>query len=295
MFHRAVKVVMAGLVLMAMVSNARAVERVEHKDIEYGNVDGHSLKLDLYLPKDAKGEPLVVWIHGGGWRQGSKSGVPILYLVDHGYAVASVEYRFSQVAIFPAQIHDCKAAIRFLRAGADKYGYDAKRIGVAGGSAGGHLVAMLGTTADVKEVEGDVGGNLDQSSRVQAVVDLYGPTDFINFLQETGDPTKARASVSLNQLFGGPPDEHADLAKLASPLLFVSPDDAPTLILHGEKDPIVPLKQSTDFDAALRKAGVPCELVVVPGAGHGGKEFGAPELQRKILEFFDKYVKSDGK
>src|SRR5262245_52847203 len=156
-------------------------EVVRHNDVVYAEADGQKLLLNLYLPKDAVAKnaerpPLVVFIHGGSWRAGSYKSCSVEFLAEEGFAVASIEYRFTSVAIFPAQIHDCKAAIRWLRAGAEKYGYDATRIGVAGSSAGGHLAALLGTSGGVEDLEGSVGlkdgvgGNADQSSRVAAVV-----------------------------------------------------------------------------------------------------------------------------
>ena len=159
-----------------------------HRDLEYV-AGGHARnKLDLYLPAKADHPlPVIVWIHGGGWLAGSKEGCPAVPFVGKGYAVASINYRFSQHALFPAQIEDCKAAIRWLRANAKKYDLDASHVGVWGASAGGHLVALLGTTGGVKELEGN-GGNLDQSSRVQCVVDWFGPTDFSQDGRLAGQP-----------------------------------------------------------------------------------------------------------
>ena len=149
------------------------------RDLEYANVDGESLQLDLYLPEKSETKPpLLVWIHGGGWTKGSKSGINPIFirLTAEGYAAASIDYRLDGLTSHPKQIHDCKGAIRWLRANADKYGYDVTRIGVGGGSAGGHLVLLLGLSSGIEELEGDVGGNLDQSSQVHAVVDLFGPS-----------------------------------------------------------------------------------------------------------------------
>ncbi|MFP6765685.1 MAG: alpha/beta hydrolase, partial [Planctomycetaceae bacterium] len=156
----------------------RGGESITHSDIEFANVDGHSLKLDLYLP-DNQNAPLAVFIHGGSWKQGSKDRCYVSWLTDHGFAVASISYRLSGKAIFPAQIHDCKAAVRWLRANASKYGYSTNRIAVTGRSAGGHLAVLLGTTGGVRELEGNVGGNLDYSSGVDAIVDYFGAMDFI--------------------------------------------------------------------------------------------------------------------
>lgn len=188
------------------VADAGAASPIVKKDLEFANVDGHSLKLDLYLPAEVKDAPLVVWIHGGGWSGGSKNGCPISWLTDDGYAVASISYRLTDKAIFPAQIHDCKAAIRWLRANAEKFGYSTAKVGVSGSSAGGHLAALVGTSGDVKELEGTVGGNLDQSSRVDAVVDFYGATDFV--LRSKTQPHRANKEGSVvYRLLGGGADQ----------------------------------------------------------------------------------------
>jgi acetyl esterase/lipase len=256
-------------------------------DLEYVK-DGHERqKLDLYLPEKAEGPlPLIVWIHGGGWQGGSKNGCPVLFLTTKGYAVASINYRLSQHAQFPAQIEDCKTAIRWLRANAKKYNLDSDHVGVAGGSAGGHLVALLGTTGGVKELEGK-GGHSDQSSRVQAVVDLFGPADLTKM---GGKPDSAVA-----KLLGGPVQENKEKAAKASPVTYVSKESAPFLILHGDKDPTVPYSQSEMLEEALKKAGVEVTLVNVKGAGHGGKEFQTEENRKRIADFFEKHLKKGGK
>lgn len=254
-----------------------------HKDLEYVK-DGHERnKLDLYLPEKAEGPlPLIVWVHGGAWQGGGKENPPMLPMLTHGYAVASINYRFSQHAVFPAQIEDCKAAIRWLRANAKMYNLDPDRIGVAGASAGGHLVALLGTTAGVKELEGK-GGNLEQSSRVQAVVDLFGPTDLLQMGHNgPGSPE--------TKLIGGPPSENKEKAAKANPITYVSKESAPFLILHGDKDTTVPYSQSEFLVDALKKAGVEVTLKKVEGAGHAGPAFSSPENRKLILEFFDKHL-----
>ncbi len=268
------------------------------EDLEYGRGGGTPLLLDLYLPeKREKGDdgkdkklPIVVWVHGGAWSAGSKRGSNGMFLLQHGYAVASVEYRFSQVARFPAQINDCKAAIRWLRANADKYGLDGAHIGAWGSSAGGHLVALLGTSGDVKALEGD-GGNPGQSSRVQAVCDWFGPTDFLK-MDEQAIPQATMKHGTPNSpeshLIGGTLKDHPDLVAAASPLTYVTKDDPPFLIMHGDKDPLVPLAQSEMLRDALKKAGVEVTLHVVEGAGHG---FGSPELSHQVLAFFDQHLK----
>lgn len=290
------RMMLAMVALCAVFSGVACAQRVPenveaHRDVEYATVGDVSLKLDLYLPKDVKSPPLAVWIHGGGWRGGDKGRCPLMFLLADGYAVASINYRLTNIACFPAQIHDCKGAIRWLRAHAKDYGYNADRLGIGGGSAGGHLVALLGASHDDNTLEGDIGGNADQSSAVQAVVDLYGPTNLISILRQSNNPIHRQKAGPLELLLGGPVDEKAEVAKVASPETYITADDPPHLILHGDKDPLVPAQQSIDYDAALRRAGVESTLIILPGAGHGGRGFFDPERQQTIRAFFDKHIR----
>jgi acetyl esterase/lipase len=252
--------------------------------------DGHiRQKLDLYLPgqnEDTAPQPLVVWVHGGAWLAGSKENCPSARFLRQGYAAASINYRLSQHAIFPAQIEDCKAAIRFLRANADKYNIDPNRIGVWGASAGGHLVALLGTAGDVKEF--DKGPNLHVSSRVQAVCDFFGPTDLTKMsdFESTMDHDASDSPESL--LVGGPVQENKEAYRRANPITYVSKDDPPFLICHGDKDMLVPHNQSVLLNAALKKAGVSVKFHTVKDGGHGFRD---PEVDRMVQEFFDKHLK----
>lgn len=252
--------------------------------------DGHERqKLDLYLPKEGTNWPLIVWVHGGAWRAGSKTRCPAVRFIADGYAVASINYRLSQHAIFPAQIEDCKAAIRWLRAHAKEYGYDPNRIGVWGASAGGHLVALLGTTGDTNKFE--VGAYLEQSSAVQAVVDFFGPTDLGRLQEQAGlrsqlDHDAADSPESL--LLGGPLQQNLDKAAVANPITYVSADDPPFLIMHGDQDFTVPIGQSELLNEALQKAGVSSKFEVVPDAGHG---FGGPEIDRALRNFWEEQLK----
>jgi acetyl esterase/lipase len=241
-----------------------------HRDLPYVT-GGHPRQvLDLYLPGGEKPVPLIVWVHGGAFRAGSKeAGVPLDYL-DAGYAIASVNYRLSQHARFPAQIDDCKAAVRWLRAHAAQYSLDPARFGSWGPSAGGHLVAMLGTTGHVDPFE--VGEHLDVSSRVQAVVDYFGPTDFLQMdahRMPEGMVHDAPDSPE-SQLVGGPIQEHPARVAAANPITYVSAKAPPFLIVHGELDPLVPHHQSELLVAALERAGVPVTFYTAKGAGHGG-------------------------
>ncbi|MGL4465661.1 MAG: alpha/beta hydrolase fold domain-containing protein, partial [Planctomycetia bacterium] len=182
------------------------------RDVAYGPHERN--RLDVFTPEKAVDPlPLVVWVHGGGWVGGDKSKNPAMIFLKHGYAVASINYRFSNHAAYPAQIHDCKAAIRHLRANAEKYNVDPKRFGVYGASAGGHLVALLGTTAGVKELEGDV-GSAKAASDVQAVCDVFGPADILRFTEHTGNDEAHAATSLLSRLVGGPVMEKKDVAKL---------------------------------------------------------------------------------
>jgi acetyl esterase/lipase len=253
--------------------------------------NGHERqRLDLFIPAGATNPlPLIIWIHGGAWQGGSKENCPALRYLERGYAVASINYRLSQHAIFPAQIEDCKAAVRWLRVHAKEHSLDPNRFAAWGSSAGGHLVALLGTSGDAKEF--DVGENLHVSSRVQAVVDFFGPTDFTQmskysppnapFDHDAADSPEAR-------LIGGAVQENKGKAARANPITYVSKDDPPFLIMHGDKDNLVPYQQSELLRDALVKAGVEVKLRIVEGAGHG---FGGRDIDQQVGDFFEKQLK----
>jgi acetyl esterase/lipase len=264
-----------------------------HRDLAYVENGYERHKLDLYLPEKPTGPlPVIIWVHGGGWQNGSKDGCPPLragYL-ENGYAIASLNYRLSGHAIFPAQIEDCKTAIRWLRANAGKYGLDPKRFGVWGSSAGGHLVALLGTSGEVKEFE--TGANVDQSSRVQAVCDFYGPTDFTVFATTRGYESHAADSSPEAKLLGGAILQNKERAARVNPITYVSTDDPPFLIVHGDKDPTVPLNQSQLLFEALTKSGVGAHLHTLHGATHGGPAFSEPPVDEMVRAFFDRVLKS---
>lgn len=259
------------------------------RDLEYAVVDGISLKLDLYLPDASPADlvPLVVWIHGGAWLSGDKNRTSAPEVLGPEYAVASIDYRLSQQAPFPAQIHDCKAAIRWLRAHAVEYGIDPDRIGAWGSSAGGHLAALLGTSGGVEELEGTVGDCLGVSSRVQAVCDFFGPIDLLTLVDPTGEIDLGTAQSPVGRLLGGPRAERIELAKLASPTAHVDATDPPFLIVHGDADEIVPWAQSVTFHQILADAGVDASLYVVGLAGHGGF---APSVYALVRAFFDRVL-----
>ena len=246
-------------------------------------------KLDLYLPHSGESFPLIIWVHGGAFRMGSKDDhVPMDYL-DAGFAVASLNYRLSQHAIFPAQLEDVKAALRWLRANAQKYRLDPERFGAWGESAGGHLVAMLGTTGTIDTF--DVGENLRFSSRVQAVADHFGPTDFLQMdaqrqpdgmLHDTPDSPES-------QLVGGPIQENKASVARANPITYITQEIPPFLIVHGDHDPLVPYQQSVLLNNALVAAGAPVRFYTVIGAGHG--QFQDPKVAEITRMFFEKHLK----
>jgi len=263
---------------------------VVHRDLAYVT-NGHARqKLDLYLPKQGTNLPLIINIHGGAFRGGSKEmGVPSDYLAL-GYAVASINYRLSQHAIFPAQIEDCKAAVRWLRAHAAEYHLDPNHFAAWGSSAGGHLAAMLGTTGDVKAFE--VGENLGVSSRVQAVVDYFGPTDFLQMDAHRMPKGQVHAPADSPEslLIGGPIEENKAKTARANPITYVTKSAPPFLICHGDHDPLVAHHQSELLEAALKSAGVPVIFYTVKGAGHGG--FHDPQVPELTREFLAKLLKA---
>ncbi|MDB4679826.1 alpha/beta hydrolase [Planctomycetaceae bacterium] len=256
------------------------------RDIEYSKPDGKPQLLDLYLPKKGDGPfPVVTWVHGGGWKNGSRKNCPASWLVEHGFAVASIDYRLIP-AQWPAQIDDCRAAVRWLRFNADNHNLDPNHIAVWGGSAGGHLVAMMGTLPP-PDFE-------TTSSRVQAVCDWFGPTDLLTMPPNVISKKRTAEQVAQSngaKLLGAPVWTIPEKAMQASAFHQVSKGDPPFLIMHGEKDPGVPLIQSEMLHDALQMNGVESTLHIVKGAGHGGKEFRSPEVQKMILEFFEKHLR----
>ncbi len=258
-----------------------------HLNKEYATVGDLSLKLDIYAPKASSNtaRPCIVWIHGGGWQKGDKSsGLARLgKLVATGdYVGVSVGYRLTDKASWPAQIHDCKAAIRYLRANAKELGIDPDRVGVWGGSAGGHLVSMLGTSGDIAELEGSLGVT-GVSSRVTCVVDYCGPSDFLRLSPDL--PKLNNPDETVYKLLGGPIKEKMELAKQASPATHVSKDDPPFLIVHGTLDPLVPIDQAASFHQRQLEAGMNSTYIKMEGAGHG---LGGEEIESRVKSFFDR-------
>jgi acetyl esterase/lipase len=263
-------------------------------DLVYATVDDHPLTLDLYLPPDTEAPPLVVYIHGGGWETGSKeAGQMLAPLTRSGFALASINYRLTDRGPFPAQLHDCKAAIRWLRAQADDYGYRAEKFAVAGASAGGHLALLVGLTSGDTVLEGDVGDHDDESSAVSAVVNIFGPVDFTTILAQLDaiDATRDDDNAQLRKLLDGLPLEQPQRARQASPISHVDADDPPVLTLHGQDDHIVPIAQAEQLHRALRTAGVQSVFKRIPGAGHSRAAVLRPGTQRVLERFLRFHLK----
>jgi len=255
--------------------------------VPYCEVDGVELRLDIAIPKGEGPFPGVICIHGGGWSGGQREvySPVIRQLAAEGFVAATASYRLAPGHKFPAAIEDVKCSVRFLRAHAKDFKIDPRRIGATGGSAGGHLVALLGTTTKEDGLEGR-GGYLDQSSRVSAVCDLYGPTDIVN--QTWSDET----DQIVYRFMGKTREEDIEAYKLASPLFQVSRDDPPFLIFHGDSDGLVPVNQSKILHEALQKAGVPSELVIYEGADHGWGGEKMVDTTDRMIQFFKKYLDS---
>ncbi|HEX3800679.1 MAG TPA: alpha/beta hydrolase [Verrucomicrobiae bacterium] len=255
------------------------------RGIEFARVADRSLKLDLHLPAGTPRAPLIVWIHGGAWRGGDRNGVPIGKLVNEGYAIASVDYRLSTEARFPAQIHDLKAALRFLRAEAAQWKLSADKIVVAGDSAGGHLAALMGVSSGDTNLEGTVGTHLDQSSAAQGIMSFYGGSDLTTILDQSTPHGLETRVPALDLLLGGQPKNVPEIARQASPVFYVNAHSPPLLLLHGDQDPQMPVNQALEFEGFYEKAHAPVQLVIVHGAGHGGGAFYDSERMGIVKNF----------
>lgn len=257
------------------------------EDIVYAKTSERDLRVDIFVPGGITRPPLVLYIHGGGWKNGSRKAPFVRPLAAQGFAVASIDYRFSSEARFPAQIFDCKGAVRWLRANAGRFGYDASRIAAVGESAGGQLAVLLGTSGGMPGLEGDVGGNADQSSTVQVVVDYYGVTDFPLRARTQPRMTDMPGAVAYEYL-GGPVSENIELARLASGALFVSKDDPPLLAIHGDADKQVLIDQSERIVLAYRKIGLEAKFIVVPGGVHAGERYFTGKISNTVVRFLMK-------
>ena len=276
---------------------ARAADVTVEENLTYGQGGDAELKLDLARPEGEGPFPAIVFIHGGGWFQGNRQAYKsqIREAAQKGYVAATISYRLMQFdqkqketttakPIFPAQIQDAKAAIRWLRANAGKYHVDPERIGVTGGSAGGHLSLLAGLADKKANLEGK-GGHPDQSSRVQAVVNFFGPTEMASAYE-----TSSVAWI-FRLFMGGTPDEVPATYKAASPVTYVSQDDPPVLTLHGDRDKLVPIAQAKLLDEKMKAAGAPHTLIILEGQGHGFGGKAREKAAKAMWDFFEKHLK----
>jgi acetyl esterase/lipase len=258
------------------------------KDIVYATVAGKPLALDLYLPATRQ-PPLVVYVHGGAWTSGSKAQYPT-FLVEHGFAVASLDFRSSTEARFPANIHDIKAGIRFLRAQAPQYGYHVDRIAIIGASSGGHLAALVGVTNGNKELEGTEGDHLKESSAVQAVVSYFGASDLTTILAQSTPPGLAVREPALQRLLGASPEAVPELTRLASPVFHVDAHSPPIFLLHGDQDTQMPVNQALELQSVYESAGRPVEVLFLHGVGHDGEPFFRGPPVERVVAFLKRQI-----
>ena len=270
------------------------------RNIEYAKTPEQNLELDLYLPKEKSNSPIpvLIYIHGGAWRLGNRHLLGRFdgqKLAQKGFAILCIEYRLSGVAKFPAQIYDCKAAVRWVRKNADKYGFNSQKIGVFGGSAGGHLSALLGTSGDIKELEGNISEEeKEYTGPVQAVVDIMGLTD-LEQIEKHRLPFSIKHENNdsfCSQFLGGRIPDKLELVKKANPLTYIQKGKTPPfLIFHGDKDMVVPCGQSRVLHEALIKNDINSEFIIMKGAGHTTKK---AYLDYKVLDrmevFFKKHL-----
>jgi acetyl esterase/lipase len=290
-FFLSVAMVMNGFSQSNRVLNIFPPGTVLHGNIAYNDDTLQKHLLDIYLPANAAGKklPLIIFVHGGGWLVNDKYAdigymtKTVAEITSSGYALASIDYRFSTQAVFPAQIQDCNRAVSFLYDNADKYGFDKKRFAVMGFSAGGHLASLLGLSLNNNVKDFAMPGKINAFS-IKAVVDFYGPAELILF--PGADNEKSPEGI----LIGAAPLERPDLAKAASPVTYVDKNDPPFLIIHGEKDDLVSPRQSRLLSSWLNAVGVQNELIMVKDAPHFGAMFDADDIRTKVMGFLKKQL-----
>ena len=261
----------------------------DFKDVVYATVDGKPLTLDVHLPPGVRHPPVIVFVHGGAWTTGNKTQYPA-FLVQRGFAVASLDFRSSNDARFPADVYDIKAGIRLLRARAADYGYRSDRIAIAGASSGGHLAALVGVTNGEKSLEGNEGDYLNVSSSVQAIVSYFGASDLTTILaQSTPEGLKVR-EPALQRLLGASPDQVPELAKQASPLFHVDRNDPPVLLLHGDQDTQMPLNQLYELQWAYEQVGRHVEVMILHGVDHVAGPFFKDEPVNRVAAFLKRTI-----
>lgn len=281
-----------GILILLCVSysmRAQGEEGRSLKDVVYATVGEKALLLDLYMPAGVANPRLLIWVHGGAWRFGSKARYPGIF-VENGVAVASLDFRQSTEAPFPAAVHDIKAAIRFLRAKALEFGYRSERFAIGGDSSGGHLAALVGVSNGDEALEGTVGNYLSHSSEIHAIIDYYGASNLNTILaQSTPHGLKVRRPA-LELLLGDLPENVPDIAERASPVAHVDPGDPPLLLIHGDQDKQMPVNQALELFGKYKKVDGDVALDVVYGGGHGGDVFYSGEHFGRALAFLNRVI-----
>lgn len=285
------------LITLLLATTAAAGTFTTHEAIEYASPGGKPLLMDLRVPDGPGPHPVILYLHSGAWITGDRFGGPAIRQASRGYAVASIDYRLAPDHIWPAQVEDAKAAVRWLRANAARFQLDPNRVGVFGSSAGGHIGAVLGASGGVESLKGMALGNPQFSSRVNVVVDFYGPTDLLKMEEQklpcyplnANDP-----NMPPSQLMGCPIQSCRERTATANPITYVTPDDPPFLIVHGMLDCLVPYKQSVILHDALTAAKVDSKLVLIANGEHGGRAFNAANYVALVDEFLDKHLKGSG-
>jgi acetyl esterase/lipase len=279
------KLVAASLCTVGLVAAAQSAPVIQ-ADLQYAtSAAGEPLRLDLYKPDTAGPAPLIVWLHGGAWENGNKTAMPLAPIIERGFAVASLDFSPASKAPFPGQIHEIKAAIRFLRAGARQFGFDASRIAIAGASSGAHLAAVVGTSNGHGELEGALGDHDNESSSVHGIVSYFAATNLTTILAQSTPFGLGIREPALKRLLGAAPKDAEPLARLASPVFQVDRSDPPLLLFHGDQDPQMPINQSHELEGAYEKQGLQADFIVVHGAAHGGDAFYSPANVEHVVRF----------
>jgi acetyl esterase/lipase len=269
----------------AQIPAAGAADPARHiTDLVYATVGGRNLALDLHLPAGVRHPPLLVFVHGGAWTTGSKAQYPT-FLLERGFAVASLDFRSSNEAPFPADVFDIKAGIRYLRAKADHYGYRSNRIAIVGASSGGHLAALVGVTNGEADLEGTEGEYRSESSSIQAIVSYFGASDLTTILAQSTPAGLAVREPALKRLLGASPDQVPALAKLASPIFHVNHNAPPVLLLHGDQDTQMPLNQLYEMQWAYEQAGRHAEVLILHGVDHDAGPFFRDAPVERVVQF----------
>ena len=274
---------------LLFASGAGAADARHLTDLVYASVNGKSLSLDLHLPARVAHPPLLIFVHGGAWTTGSRTQYPT-FLLERGFTVASLDFRSSNEAPFPADVFDIKAGIRYLRAKAELYGYRKDRIAIVGASSGGHLAALVGVTGGLPALEGTEGDFPQESSSIQAIVSYFGASDLTTILAQSTPAGLAVREPALKRLLGASPEQVPQLARLASPIFQVTPQAPPILLLHGDQDTQMPLNQAYEMQWAYEQAGLHAQMLILHGVDHDAGPFFRDAPVERVAKFLKDHI-----